>query len=884
MDSLKKLKSVCTLSRKRWHLAYVAIYSLRAFWNPLKSSEPYSRIPTESYVIDADQLLFPDINWSRLRHLANKKDLAHLNDLGGVRGLMSALKTDGERGILADSDDISRRQEAFGTNTYPRPPGKSLFSFVVEQVKDTTVIIILVCAVLVLVFGMIEYGAEGWYLGVSVFTSVLLVICISTIVNFKHDRLFSKLARASNDNVQMEVVRNGMILHIAVDDIVVGDVVCLKTGDRVPADGLLVEGHSLQIDEASMTGESDHVQVDVYENPFLRSGTQVVDGHAKFLVTSVGINTAWGEMMSSISHGSSEETPLQSRLNKLLSLIVREMTDNSEDEDGETKSKGVVGILAYALALIVVMIPEGLALAVTFTRYYSTKRMEAHQAVAKQSSACETMGSVTAICTDKTGTLTMNKMEVEKFLLGQEFIEKNNYTSIASSVMEFFQQGAGLNTNGSVYKIDLASNLEFSGSPTEKAFLSWGALELNMNFELLKRSCELVHVEAFNSEKKRSGILMKKNGDNTMHMHWKGAAEMIIAMCSHYYDSLGNLKAMEDAERKKLNQLVQGMAASSLRCIGFAHKEVYEHEIDDGEAELKENNYTLLGVVGIKDPCRPGVRRAVQDCQRAGVNVKMITGDNVFTAKTIAIECGILRPDQDTDGAVVEGEEFRNYTQAERIKKLDTICLMARSSPLDKLLLVKCLKQKGHVVAVTGDGTNDAPALKEADIGLSMGIQGTEVAKESSDIIMLDDSFASVVAVLKLGRNVYNNIQKFLQFQLTINVANLVINFVVNISVGETPLTFVQLVWINFVMDLLGALALAAEHPGKEILDMQPVFNLFNARKLENKNIFEGIHKNKMFFGITGIIMLIQVVMVEFLNNFTGTKKLNWGNGENVLV
>ncbi|XP_063943166.1 calcium-transporting ATPase 12, plasma membrane-type-like [Daucus carota subsp. sativus] len=628
MDSLKKLKSVCMLSRNRWHLAYTAIYSLRAFWNPPKSSEPYSRIPTESYVnIDADQLLFPDINWSRLRHLANKKDLAHLNDLGGVRGLMSALITDEERGILADSEDISRRQEAFGINTYPRPPGKSLFSFVVEQVKDTTVIIILVCAVLVLVFGMIEYGAEGWYLGVSVFTSVLFVICISTIVNFKHDRLFSKLAMASNHNVQMEVVRNGMILHISVDDIVVGDVVCLNTGDPVPADGLLVEGHSLQIDEASMTGESDHVQVDVYENPFLRSGTQVVDGHAKFLVTSVGINTAWGEMMSSISHGSSEETPLQSRLNKLFSLIgkiglgvsslefvillVRYLTDDSEDEDGETKSKGVVGILAYALALIVVMIPEGLALAVTFTRSYSTKRMVAHQAVAKQISACETMGSVTAICTDKTGTLTMNKMEVEKFLLGQEFIEKDNYTSIASSVMEFFQQGVGLNTNGSVYKIDLASNLEFSGSPTEKALLSWGALELNMNFELLKRSCELVHVEAFNSEKKRSGILMKKNGDNTMHMHWKGAAEMIIAMCSHYYDSLGNLKAMEDAERKKLNQLVQGMAASSLRCIGFAHKEVYEHEIDDGEAELKENNYTLLGVVGIKDPCRPGVRRAV---------------------------------------------------------------------------------------------------------------------------------------------------------------------------------------------------------------------------------------------------------------------------------
>ncbi|XP_017220674.1 calcium-transporting ATPase 12, plasma membrane-type [Daucus carota subsp. sativus] len=961
MDSLKKLNSVYRLSRNRWHIAYAAICSARAFCNPLKSSEPrsYSRIPTESYIIDAVQLSSRDINQSRLRHLVDKKDLDHLGALGGVKGLMSALKTDGERGILADSDDISQRQEAFGMNTYPRPPAKSLFSFVVEQLKDTTVIIILVCAVLALVFGMIEYGAEGWYLGVSVFTSVLFVICISVAVNLKHDRLFRKLSMASNNNIQMEVLRSGMLLHISVDDIVVGDVVCLKTGDRVPADGLLIEGHSLQIDEASMTGESDHVKVDLHENPFLRSGTEVVDGHAKFLVTSVGINTAWGETMRSISHDSSEETPLQSRLNKLFSLIgntglavglvefvillIRYLTGNSEDEDGQTKPKGVVGIIAYSLTLIVVMIPEGLSLAVTLTRYYSTRRMFARQPVAKQISSCETMGSVTAICMDKTGTLTINKMEVTKFLLGQEFIEKFNYTLIASSVMELFHQGVGLNTTGSVYKTDSGSKLEFSGSPTEKALLSWGVLELNMNFELLKRSSELLHEEAFSSEKKRSGILMKKNGDNTMHMHWKGAAEIIIAMCTHYYDSLGNVKVMEDTERENLNQLVQGMAASSLRCIGFAHKEVYEHELNDGEAQLKENNYTLLGVVGMKDPCRPGVRKAVQDCQRAGVNVKMITGDNVFTAKAIAIECGILRPDQDMDGAVVEGEEFRNYTQVERLKKLDTICLMARSSPSDKLLMVKCLKQKRHMVAVTGDGTNDAPAIKEADIGLSMGIQGTEVAKESSDIIILGDSFASVVAVLKLGRNVYNNIQKFLQFQLTVNVATLVINFVLDISVGETPLTSVQLVWINLIMDLLGALALAAEHPGKEILDMQPVsrkepiisnimwrnliaqalfqsivfltlqyyaflqfggqtiynvdesikdtmlfnifvlcqiFNLFNARKLENKNIFEGIHKNKMFLGITGITILVQVVMVEFLNNFTGTEKLylgEWG-------
>uniref|UniRef100_A0A6N2N2B0 P-type Ca(2+) transporter n=1 Tax=Salix viminalis TaxID=40686 RepID=A0A6N2N2B0_SALVM len=238
--------------------------------------------------------------------------------------------------------------------------------------------------------------------------------------------------------------------------------------------------------------------------------------------------------------------------------------------------------------------------------------------------------------------------------------------------------------------------------------------------------------------------------------------------------------------------------------------------------ELMEKN--PVGLVGIKDPCRPGVKKAVDDCQRAGVNIKMITGDNVFTARAIAIECGILKPGaENIIGAVVEGEEFRNYSQEQRMEKVDKICVLARSSPLDKLLMVKCLKQKGHVVAVTGDGTNDAPALKEADIGLSMGIQGTEVAKESSDIVILDDNFASVATVLRWGRCVYNNIQKFIQFQLTVNVAALVINFVAAVSAGEVPLTAVQLLWVTLIMNTLGALALATEQPAQELMEKNPV-------------------------------------------------------------
>ncbi|KAA8543293.1 hypothetical protein F0562_021212 [Nyssa sinensis] len=531
---------------------------------------------------------------------------------------------------------------------------------------------------------------------------------------------------------------------MSIFDIVVGDVVFLTTGDQIPADGLFLNGHSLLVDESSMTGESDHVEVDSLQNPFLLSGSKVVDGFARMLVTSVGMNTAWGEMMSSITRDSNEKTPLQARLDKLTSSIGKEY--NGRNTDINDVFNSVVRIVAAAVTIVVVAIPEGLPLAVTLTLAYSMRRMMADHAMVRKLSACETMGSATVICTDKTGTLTMNQMKVTKFWLGQENIGDYNSHEISPEILELLHQGVGLNTTGSVYKPVSGSIPEFSGSPTEKAILSWAVQELGMDMEKLKHSSTIIHVETFNSEKKRSGVSLRKNADNTIHMHSKGAAEMILAMCSSYYQNKGNIKSINEAERTEFEKIIQG-------------------------------------IVGLKDPCRPGVKEAIQACRYARVGIKMITGDNVFTAKAIATECGILGPEQQVNnGEVVEGIEFRNYTHEERMCKVDNIRVMARSSPFDKLLMVQCLKQKGHVVAVTGDGTNDAPALKEADIGLSMGIQGTEVAKESSDIVILDDDFASVATVLRWGRCVYNNIQKFIQFQLTVNVAALVINFIAAVS------------------------------------------------------------------------------------------------------
>ncbi|GMN46792.1 hypothetical protein TIFTF001_015978 [Ficus carica] len=942
---------------KRWHIAFAVIYSSRAFLSLHK----------ESKLVHKRCEIFSDtefgIDKTSLALLLKEKNPDQLRAFGGIHGIASALETDTKLGIHGDCDDIARRNEAFGSNTYATHPAKSFLHFIWEAFKDLTIVILLGCAALSLAFGIKENGPkEGWYDGGSILFAVFLVIAVSSLSNYR-----DKLSKVSND-VEVEVVRTGRRQRILIFEIVVGDVVCLKIGDQVPADGLFLDGHSLQADESSMTGESDHVEISSKQNPFLFAGTKVADGYAKMLVTSVGMSTSWGLMTHQISLDSSEQTPLQARLNKLTSsigkvglavaflvllvLLVRYFTGNTKDRNGNKAFNGkktesddimnsVVGIVAAAVTIVVVAIPEGLPLAVTLTLAYSMKRMMADKAMARKLFACETMGSATTICTDKTGTLTLNQMKVTEFWIGQESVQKEAYISLLDScVVDLLREGVTLNTNGSVYRPNPVSSFEFSGSPTEKAILSWAVEELNADVEELTRSCSIQHVETFNSEKKRSGVLARREVDSTTHVHWKGAAEMVLEMCSSYYDASGLTKDLNDKEKEKFERIIEGMAASSLRCIALAHKqvEIEEEKENNGEKESKritEEKLTLLGLLGLKDPCRPEVRRAVEDCRHAGVNVKMITGDNVFTAKAIATECGILKPGQAMSSeAVIEGSEFRNYTPKERMEKVDKICVMARSSPFDKLLMVQCLRQKGHVVAVTGDGTNDAPALKEADIGLSMGIQGTEVAKQSSDIVILDDNFASVATVLRWGRCVYNNIQKFIQFQLTVNVAALFINFVAAISSGEVPLTAVQLLWVNLIMDTLGALALATEQPTEELMENPPVgrseplitnimwrnlfaqatyqiavllsiqfegksmfgvnekvkntlvfnvfvlcqiFNEFNARSLEKKNVFKGIERNKLFLGIVGATIVFQVVMVEFLKRFASTERLSLG-------
>ncbi|KAJ0984186.1 hypothetical protein J5N97_002542 [Dioscorea zingiberensis] len=916
-------------------------------------------LPTGGYGIGVEQLTT----------MTRDHDFSALQEYGGVKGLSSLLKTNLDKGISGDDSDLLRRRSAFGANTYPRRKGRSFWVFLWEAWQDLTLIILMIAAIISLVLGIKTEGIkEGWYDGASIAFAVILVIVVTAVSDYRQSLQFQNLNEEKR-NIRLEVIRGGRRVAVSIFDLVVGDIVPIKIGDQIPADGILISGHSLSIDESSMTGESKMVRKD-QKAPFLMSGCKVADGYGMMLVTAVGINTEWGLLMASISEDNGEETPLQVRLNGvatfigivglavavlvLIVLLARYFTGNTTNPDGsvqfvkgQTSVKaainGAVKVLTVAVTIVVVAVPEGLPLAVTLTLAYSMRKMMADKALVRRLSACETMGSATTICSDKTGTLTLNEMTVVTAYVGGKKIDPpDNSEQLSPTATNLLIEGIAQNTTGNVFVPETGGAIEVTGSPTEKAILSWG-VKLGMIFDDARSKSSILHVFPFNSEKKRGGVAVHAGGSD-VHVHWKGAAEIVLASCTSWLDADGNIQAMNDM-MNTFKRSIEDMASESLRCVAFAYR-LYELEKVPNEEErdswsLPEDNLVLLAIVGIKDPCRPGVRDAVQLCTKAGVKVRMVTGDNVQTAKAIALECGIL--DSESSATVpnlIEGKAFRAMSEEERERIAEKISVMGRSSPNDKLLLVQALRRKGHVVAVTGDGTNDAPALHEADIGLAMGIQGTEVAKESSDIIILDDNFASVVKVVRWGRSVYANIQKFIQFQLTVNVAALIINVVAAVSSGNVPLNAVQLLWVNLIMDTLGALALATEPPTDHLMERPPVgrreplitnimwrnllvqalyqvvvllllnfggrsilhlksetrehadkvkntfifnsfvlcqiFNEFNARKPDQKNIFEGITRNRLFIMIIGITVVLQVIIVEFLGKFTSTVKLNW--------
>ncbi|CAL4911702.1 unnamed protein product [Urochloa decumbens] len=778
------------------------------------------------------------INPDELASITSKHDVKALRMHGGVDGISKKIRSTFDHGISAS--DLDTRQNIYGVNRYAEKPSRSFWMFVWDALQDMTLIILMVCALISAVVGLASEGfPKGMYDGLGIILSILLVVMVTAVSDYRQSLQFKELDNEKK-KIFIHVTRDGSRQKISIYDLVVGDIVHLSIGDQVPADGLYIHGYSLLIDESSLSGESDPVYISK-DKPFLLAGTKVQDGSAKMMVTAVGMRTEWGRLMSTLSEGGEDETPLQVKLNGVATIIgkiglvfatltfvvlmVRFLIEKGLTVGlsnwYSTDALTIVNYFATAVTIIVVAVPEGLPLAVTLSLAFAMKKLMHDKALVRHLSACETMGSAGTICTDKTGTLTTNHMVVDRIWISDASKSVTSDSSledlnsvISPTTLGLFLQGIFENTSAEVVKEKDGAQTVL-GTPTERAILEFG-LKLQGSHDAEDRTCTKVKVEPFNSDKKKMAVLVSlPNG--TYRWFSKGASEIVVQMCDMMVDADGNSVPLSEAQRRNILDAINAFASDALRTLCLAYKEVDDF---DDDSDSPTGGFTLISIFGIKDPLHPGVKDAVKACMSAGIIVRMVTGDNINTAKAIAKECGILTD----DGIAIEGQDFRSKSPEEMRDLIPKIRVMARSLPLDKHTLVTNLRGMFHeVVAVTGDGTNDAPALHEADIGLAMGIAGTEVAKESADVIVLDDNFTTIINVARWGRAVYINIQKFVQFQLTVNIVALAINFVSACITGSAPLTAVQLLWVNMIMDTLGALALATEPPNDDMMKRPPV-------------------------------------------------------------
>jgi len=888
-----------------------------------------------------------------------------LHEMGGVTGLMKRLKVDPDEGIDdSDLDDIAERKVLFGKNKFKEKPPKSFLAFLWESFIEDKILILLACAAVVsigLEMGLGHDRSTGWIEGTAILIAVALVAFVTAGNDYSKDRQFRQLSAVTSD-LKIKVRRGGKYKQVSTYDLLVGDIISLETGDKIPADSILIEGHSLSVDESAMTGEPMAIHKGE-EDPFFLSSCAVMSGVGKMVVVAVGMSSQWGIIKSMLENDEEKKTPLQEKLDGLAELIgklglgaavvifvalvlkwaITEYAIEENKFEGEDL-RILVHFVIISITVIVVAVPEGLPLAVTISLAYSMFKMMKDQNLVRHLAACETMGGATQICSDKTGTLTQNRMKVVQAWIGD--VEYNyeeqdpNKNDLHKTVHYLLTEGMCVNSSAYI-QMQEKGLPDFIGNKTECALLVYSRL-LGVDYDEVRKDSVIEKLYPFSSSKKRMSTLIKTDDGHRLYV--KGAAEVVLDFCDQYLTKDGEVKALDKAKKRKLLQEIENLASEGLRTLTLGYREfagdindiVESSDDESGEGGLNatplDKDLILIGVVGIEDPLRPEVPDAVRQCKKAGITVRMLTGDNILTAKNIARRCGILTK----DGKAMEGPKFRKLDKAELDAIWPKLQVVARCSPVDKHDLVKYLREKGEVVAVTGDGTNDAPQLMEADVGFSMGISGTEVAKQASDIILLDDNFRSIVNAVMWGRNVYDSIRKFIQFQLTINVVAVLTVFVGGITEGDSPLTAVQLLWVNLIMDTMAALALATEAPTRALLDRPPhgrnsplitkrmwrfifgcalyqltataiilylardwawlqiqdeeelntvifnafvfcqIFNEFNARKLGDElNMFSGLWGNWIFIGVIGGTVIVQALIVEFGGRFTSTKPLS---------
>lgn len=744
-------------------------------------------------------------------------------------------------------DGFSDRKRIYKDNRLPEKKAKTIWQLAWIAYNDKVLILLTVAAVVSLALGIYQtvqppVGEEHearveWVEGVAIIIAILIVVVVGALNDYQKERQFVKLNKKKEERF-VKVIRSGKAQEISVYDVLVGDLMLLEPGDLIPVDGIFIDGHNLTCDESSATGESDLLRKapadEVYHaiendlslrkmDPFILSGGKVTEGVGTFLVTSVGVNSSYGKTLMSLQD-EGQTTPLQSKLNILAEYIAKlglaaglllfvvlfiKFLAQLHSIQGGSQAKGqqFLQIFIVAVTIVVVAVPEGLPLAVTLALAFATTRMMKDNNLVRVLRACETMGNATTICSDKTGTLTQNKMSVVAGTIGtaSRFGDKqafpgsksSNIAKIVDAPSETgdvssaeFMSTLGKDTkqllkdsivlNSTAFEAEEDGKVTFVGSKTETALLAFANDHLAISSISEERAnANIVQMVPFDSGRKCMAVVIKLE-DGKYRMLVKGASEILIAKCTRIVrDPTDSIKdtAMTDENMETLQNIVTSYATRSLRTIAIIHRDFKQWPprgaVDKSDSKLADfdqvfKDMTFLGVVGIQDPLRPGVTEAVHQCQVAGVFVRMVTGDNLITAKAIATECGIYTP----GGIAMEGPVFRKLGSKQLMQIIPRLQVLARSSPDDKKLLVGQLKKLGETVAVTGDGTNDAPALKTADVGFSMGIAGTEVAKEASDIILMDDNFASIVRAIAWGRAVNDAVKKFLQVRSLMTFGN----------------------------------------------------------------------------------------------------------------
>ncbi|XP_031364243.1 plasma membrane calcium-transporting ATPase 3 isoform X7 [Apis dorsata] len=993
-----------------------------------------------------------------LMELRGREGVTKVNSYGGVQEICKKLYTSPSEGLSGSAADIQHRRDTFGSNLIPPKPPKTFLQLVWEALQDVTLIILEVAALVSLGLSFYHPADDeekplidedeakyGWIEGAAIFISVILVVIVTASNDYSKEKQFRGLQSRIEGEHKFSVIRQGEVKQISVADIVVGDICQIKYGDLLPADGILIQSNDLKVDESSLTGESDHVKKGESFDPMVLSGTHVMEGSGKMLVTAVGVNSQAGiiftllgaavdqqeqeikkmkkeakkqrkkksltdeeitgnshvsaakpepaENHHAVSHapeGKKEKSVLQAKLTKLaiqigyagstiavltVVILVIQFCVTTFYVQGKswknTYAGDLVRHLIIGVTVLVVAVPEGLPLAVTLSLAYSVKKMMKDNNLVRHLDACETMGNATAICSDKTGTLTTNRMTVVQSYICEKMSKITpQFSDIPSHVGNLMVQAISINSayTSRIMPAQEPTDLPLQvGNKTECALLGF-VIALGMNYQTIRDDQPeetFTRVYTFNSVRKSMSTAIPRKGGG-YRLFTKGASEIIMKKCAFIYGREGHLeKFTKEMQERLVKNVIEPMACDGLRTICIAYRdfvpgkaEINQVHIDNepnwDDEENVVNNLTCLCIVGIEDPVRPEVPEAIRKCQKAGITVRMVTGDNINTARSIALKCGILKPNEDF--LILEGKEFnrriRDSSGEVQQHLLDKVWprlrVLARSSPTDKYTLVKGIidskaSVSREVVAVTGDGTNDGPALKKADVGFAMGIAGTDVAKEASDIILTDDNFSSIVKAVMWGRNVYDSIAKFLQFQLTVNIVAVIVAFIGACAVQDSPLKAVQMLWVNLIMDTLASLALATEMPtpdlllrkpygrtkplisrtmmknilgqaiyqltvifmllfvGDKMLDietgrgvaqagggptqhftiifntfvMMTLFNEFNARKIHGqRNVFQGIFTNPIFYTIWIVTCLSQVVIIQYGKMAFSTKAL----------